>query len=536
MRAAWTISEQQLVGRYHQPIFFAFVLPAVLIAVICSFWSPTWETNDDVAMSMIAHGYGAVAYPSPNLVFSNVLWGYFVQSIPTLNGIVGYSTATMATLLIAHSAILYGMLLLGCGRLASGLVVGLALVRAMLFPQFTMNAGLLAIGGIVLLMAYGRHSERPVLLICAVFLMATAFLVRWLELAFVVLVALPLLTLHPVPKRAALLAACALLLVCVAATLIDDAAYDGAEWQAFKAFNPIRIAFTDFGLDAYFKGQPDLLARHGLSENDLHLLASFFLADPAIADPTVLSPMLGDLPRFPDPAAAFQRAFQSVSVLLHPKLVCITIAAALLTLLNPTRAVVLSWLVFIASMMMLAALGRPGVTRIFYAPLILLVIAAISNWGTADRRREAGIAVVLLCGIAGAAIATMEGSQKLKQIKTVAESMKRLPEGPMVAWGGSFPFETAYPVLQRPPTQTYFALGTFSMAPYSTLSEADRNDSGLLHLLQSGQSVAFVAGQKKIDLLAEYIRTRLKLIPVIERQGGIPRIPLFTVRLKNPRG
>jgi hypothetical protein len=43
--------------------------------------TPVWDTNDDVAMAMVAHGYGFVAQKSPNLLFSNVVWGHVVQAL-----------------------------------------------------------------------------------------------------------------------------------------------------------------------------------------------------------------------------------------------------------------------------------------------------------------------------------------------------------------------------------------------------------------------------------------------------------------------
>src|SRR5881392_1936328 len=43
--------------------------------LLCAAFNPKWETNDDVAMSMVAHGYGIADYGSDRLFFSNVLWG-----------------------------------------------------------------------------------------------------------------------------------------------------------------------------------------------------------------------------------------------------------------------------------------------------------------------------------------------------------------------------------------------------------------------------------------------------------------------------
>jgi hypothetical protein len=58
-----------------RPGLLAFLSVATIIISLCFAFNPVWQTNDDAVMSMIAHGYGLAEYGSPNLVFSNVLWG-----------------------------------------------------------------------------------------------------------------------------------------------------------------------------------------------------------------------------------------------------------------------------------------------------------------------------------------------------------------------------------------------------------------------------------------------------------------------------
>ena len=60
-------------------LIWDILAPATFVFALCLFFEPRWETNDDVAMSMVAHGYGIAAVGMPNLIFSNVVWGYLVQ-------------------------------------------------------------------------------------------------------------------------------------------------------------------------------------------------------------------------------------------------------------------------------------------------------------------------------------------------------------------------------------------------------------------------------------------------------------------------
>ena len=72
----------------------AWPISVGLVFLLCSISSPIFETNDDVHLSMIAHGYGIATGGSPRLVYSNVLWGYFIRLVPEIWGVPGYSLIT----------------------------------------------------------------------------------------------------------------------------------------------------------------------------------------------------------------------------------------------------------------------------------------------------------------------------------------------------------------------------------------------------------------------------------------------------------
>lgn len=95
---------------------------------------------------MVAHGYGIAAIGSPNLIFSNVVWGYLVRLIPQIDGVLGYSVVTIGVLVIVGTVLLHALRKLSFGWLVSLSVLILLLARPVLFPQFTINAGLLTLG------------------------------------------------------------------------------------------------------------------------------------------------------------------------------------------------------------------------------------------------------------------------------------------------------------------------------------------------------------------------------------------------------
>ena len=511
---------------------WSLLIPFGFIGLLCAFLPPRWETNDDVAMSMIAHGYGAVAYSSPQLVFSNVLWGKFVQTIPALFGVPGYSIATLGALIVASVAVMHALLLVNATKIVATAAVGLVLARATVFPQFTIISGLLAVAGIALLMVYQRHSEHKALIGGFACLFFLAFLIRWMEAVFVILVALPLLDYGLVKRlRSVQISIVSILVACVAAQWIDNTAYMQDEWLQFNEFNALRVLITDYGVTTSLASKPEALIASNLTPNDLQLLSRFFFLDPQIADPAILRTVLQELPHTIDPVIAAKNGLSALSVLGSVELLPLFIAATALLALHPSRSLLLSWFIFIAVIVFFGALGRGGVTRIYYAPLTLLIIAPILN-GTPSILPQALRTIALTVAfLATTSIVVSESVDARRQMEIVKKSLDDLPEAPIIAWGGSFPYQLAYPVLSTPRQLKLYALGTFTLAPYSTVAAERRHGQALLDRLKSGEPMLFVAGKKKIVLFVHYVETRLKLRAKIMKLQKLGRHTVYTVQL-----
>ncbi len=155
----------------------SLAIAAAFVLSLCLVFEARWETNDDVAMSMVAHGYGVAAFGTPNLIFSNVLWGYLVRAIPQIGAILGYSIATLCVLITVGTVLLFGLYRLGAGYIASLSMLALLLVRPVLFPQFTINAGLLLVGAIICCHLFARQDNRQALLLGCL-LAFSSYLVR----------------------------------------------------------------------------------------------------------------------------------------------------------------------------------------------------------------------------------------------------------------------------------------------------------------------------------------------------------------------
>ena len=498
----------------------AFVLAAVIIVTLCVSFEPFWDTNDDVAMSMIAHGYGIAAYSSPYLIFSNVLWGYLVSSLPPINGVLAYSWLTLTMLFIVAWSMLYFLDKLEAGRFMAMGAVLLIIVRAVCFPQFTVVAGLLTVSAVMGWIAYAKTSSPHILLV-AMLLGFAGFLIRSQEFLFVLLVALPLLPLRALCRDKWFLMSMAGLAFCVlAATLVDRQPYKSASWQAFQEFNPIRVQFTDFGAAGFLKNRPDLKDRFKYSDNDLDLLANWFFVDSTITDTGKLGEMLKEVGLSARLANNHDShpGLDALASLKEPDLLPLEIALLGLILLASRRWRVAGAIgIFLFVVFALGLMGRSGVSRIYYPVIALLAVSPLVFGCT---RRPSGItkvtaSIILMfaCVIVFANVIPDSFSASAAN-KRVQADLARLKAGEnygsyYIAWAQFFPFEYAYPLLRAPLDFRFYSLNSFTNAPFSVSFVEDKAGRGLEKQLLSGKPVPIIATGELYGMLAIWCRERV---------------------------
>lgn len=512
--------------------FIALAVPVLTVIAVCSLFTPHWETNDDVAMSMIAHGYGAIASASPKIFFSNVLWGYLVWAMPNLGGIPGYSIVTLLSLIAAGSGILYAVLRLGSDSLCAVACVVMILVHTTLTPQFTINAGILTVGAICFALAYSKLGEAH-MLILALILGFAGLLVRTAEFLFVLGVALPFLPFRLLRNDSFTKLALAIFLIAAgSAVYADMLAYRGPEWQAFNELNGIRTSFTDYGVGTVLKAKPEILARYGYSASDIDLISGFFFLDPQLADPSSLRSMLDELGSRTN-FASLNNAAKALSALFKGELLPLSGAVFVLTLLYRSPRHLLTILLFVAGIVMMGLLGRPGVTRIYYAPLAFLIIVPIVGAPRSPSQRSGARIVLSLALLASAYLAISKSQAIEKAMRNIGHSLPYLTETPIIAWGGAFPYSLVYPVLSRPLPIQIRSLGSFSLAPYSRLVTDEGGYANALNQIKSGAVVHFSASPIAMQKFAIYCQERLRCLPLItEDRTHSKLLNLYRVQCK----
>ncbi|MGE0053274.1 MAG: hypothetical protein AB7S74_03600 [Hyphomicrobium sp.] len=510
----------------------AVAISTLTVMAVCTLLQPCWETNDDVAMSMIAHGYGAVAFGSPNIVFSNILWGYFVWFMPSLVGIPGYSVATLLSLIVAGGANLYALLRMEADLVCTVSYVVMFLLSFTFSPQFTVNSGLLTVAAVSLLLAYSRSRELH-MLILALVLAFGGFLIRTAEFLFVLGVALPLLPFRFLrTDRNAILAVTIFAVATALALYADMLVYRGTEWQAFNALNSIRVSFTDYGVGNLLKARPDILARYGYSATDIDLVTGFFFLDPRLADPSSLKSMVADLGSHTN-FGSLANVTAALKALFKPALLPFSGAAFLLALLFRNSRHLLAVLLFIAGIVGMGILGRPGVVRIYYAPLVLLTIVPIIGLSRIAPERMVARITLGLALLGNVYWVTSKSRTMERQMKQIKQSIPYLQKTPIIAWGGAFPYNLVYPVLSEPPQIRIRSLGSFSLAPYSRLVTEEAASATTLAQIKSGAVVHFSATPDAMKAFAIYCQERLAGSPVILKDESQPEsLKLFEVQCK----
>ena len=502
-----SVNTSMITSRKSIRLFSAVFLSAVFVATLCFFFEPCWETNDDVASIMKLHGYGTVAVSSPRLIFSNILWGDVVQAIPTINGIVGYSIATLAVLALTGAILLY-VVSECCGWPIAIFVCVLVLTRPVLFPQFTINAGLLAVAAIVCWHIYGtRGSKRALFGGCLLFLFS--YLIRRNECLLVLLIATPLLPwLKLVRERVAGMAALCLMFALVMATFIDHQAYQGEDWRAFNALNSVRMKFSDYGAGRHLKRHPEILARHGYTANDINLIANWFFVDPQIANPVRLQAMLADLGPLLMQEGTVAKGLDALKAFSRPILLPIFAVALFLSLLFPHRKIVATLLLTVALFLWIGSQGRPGVLRIYIPVVALLVISPLLLAPYKKIKHGLALAALILAVIFNTASVWSESKKTQIHFERIRHDMRNFPTEPIVTWGGNvFPFEAVYPVLRRyEPALSYqlYGLGVAVLAPTARSFAEEKKRRGFIERLLSQDGVPIVAHKSRVGLLRLY--------------------------------
>lgn len=267
------------------PLLFSLFTVGFLFAAVFALIVPSYQTNDDPLLAMIASGTGMCLAPDEHLIFSNVAIGHLLKCLyTTFPSVPWYAAYLYAAQYLAQVALLYCTISRGYTRLRLTMylllfsAVGVFLIARI---QFTTTAALVAQAGALLCLfalherIYHPGSRVAKLLGGGTALLLLSSLIR-LECFFVTaLIAAPAaICLVGWPLRRAILIPAAISGSVCLALVLGFAAYNHAyyqqspDWADFLRLNRLRVKFNDYEWTAYTPETRHVFHEVNWSQND----------------------------------------------------------------------------------------------------------------------------------------------------------------------------------------------------------------------------------------------------------------------------
>lgn len=483
-------------------------------------------TNDDAAMSMIVHGYGAIATASPNLIFSNIFWGKIIQSIPTIGGWYGYSIATMTILTLAG---VFSMLALA-KRSEDLILLSLALftmlLQAVLFPQFTITSGLITASAILCLRRYSENESKGLMWLGVAIVFATlGFLIRAEEMLFIGLLALPLVQWSRILKRLSFWLSAAIFVCIVAiAHTQNQAAYQNSDWDQFNNFMPVAAELNGWGTGEQLLGRPEFLEKHSLEGIDLELVLGWMWFDSERINAQRFEGILRDVKDQGFAPNWGSRITLALAALFHQDIVYLTLFALLMLAVRPSKAVLCSWILFLFAIGYLGVIGRPAILRVYIPALTLLML-----WPFFSQAyfRSLGRPLVLLAGVVCLALYTSvvfsNTAARQASHKAMLQQLESLPRDGFVAgYYSTFKANHVYSVSGSANLSSKFnnlyLFGWPAIMPNSVAYAAEMRSQGFKQQLVSDQGVWILINN--VELLDKYCKALDLDLETLDKPSG----------------
>ncbi|KQT58711.1 MULTISPECIES: hypothetical protein [unclassified Aureimonas] len=507
----------------------AIFLYGAAVLVADAYIGVFFETNDDVASMMYAHGFGLGYEPSPLLLFSNIWLGRLILWIGAPFDRWSYGLVLLGAQVLSMATIATSLRRLNGMTGLTLLLVGMAGLRGLMAPQFTIVAGFCAIAAVCLLLAYARRPQGLLPPTAAVFVLFGS-LIRAEMVAMVLLVAIPFLL-----QWSLLRSGRAWVAGLVAASLYYLAAFDhfsalaSPEWEDFRDLNLLRAAITDFGMGSELIANAQARSAGGLSLNDALLLSSWWFLDPGMTKPEALRAAIATAGAHRSFLLNADRLGALWSDFLAPSM--LAISALAIALAAVTRQVRARWLaalgIFLLLALLITAAGRTTISRVYFPLLVLLACVPLAV--VPDRRSTGRVAawVGLAAGIATVFGVGAMANTKARNAASATVSLASLDSDRLyLVWAANLPFEGLYRPLERRedmPQQRFFGIGTHQRSPLA-LAHFGGDIDNLLAAYRSASGLSFITWPGARDLLATYCSERLDSRQVVIEELSLPGI------------
>lgn len=495
--------------RWH--VWLSLVWSLALVYGAFTWFEPMYATNDDIGMAMRVHGFGQYAEASPYIVYSNIVWGWVLYTLPAIGSVYAYAWTTVLIMM----GYIWGLTYFGLRSAAPWWIVlpviSWLVAEPLVFPQFTIHASMLSV---VMILAVLQYARTPSWWLIAV-MVVSGVLGMWIRtFAWCVVVAMAsplLLTPRVRAQRVLQLVGIGMMGVLGVSIALNGWAYQQTpELREFETLYRTYQPIFNNNAVAYFEAQPQVLAQTALSENDLQLIVRRFLIAGPLRDQAVLQQVVDQLPLF--------RAEVSAGLMVQNLAVLYRIAPGMLML-----GLVLMWRarrwrlwavagLMILSVIIVALAGRVAPGRVSY-PLVmtfvLLVLVSMPRrvWQSAWWWQGV-VLVVVAWGIWTALPVIQQREQRLRAYgEALFYDLQTMPYRPVIAWAGSFEYEYAFPVRRLRsdvPNVPIYALTIAAIQPTAVGYQESLQGRDVGVLLTQPGGVALVADAYMLPWIEQY--------------------------------
>ncbi|QWU98923.1 hypothetical protein [Francisella salimarina] len=532
-------------------VVFSVLITFFIFAITLSIYTPIFETNDDVGLSMISAGYGIAANATPNLTFSNALYGEILNHLPVIAGILPYSYMTFFALFVASYTLLDCLSKFNVSRSISCIIVLVIFVRAISMPQFTVNSGLLALASVLSLLSYNKEPKLKYAFLFII-LAFYSYLIRYEELYFVYLVAIPFILSKELLSKSSLKLFMVLLILCLFAKYFDSLHYSMVSFDKFNGLKKYLSILIDYGGASYLIQHPELLKSHGYSVNDMSLIRAFVFIDPYVVNQSRLHDLLVYYTPTARVHANIWLGVEAIRSIFSDSMSYLVIfGLSIVPFSKHKYKLIFSWVIFSCLIAFLGIEGRPSILRVYYAvicllallPLIsldnknirniycwiILVISSIFIYGINSYLAYSAIVlaivfmvidifrgtkvviniiIVALFSLVIAVSYNYELNRSLVvQANNAQNDYKQLPKGIYYIFGDSYPFQYIYTPFDNDLDITHIKLNSFGglyYMPGTNSYSYSKSGESLHDMFKSSIPVKIIANQMYVDLLSKY--------------------------------
>lgn len=545
------------------------LLPVLSCVVAHAHFFPAFQTNDDVAMGLMAAGAIITREPSPYLLFVNPLIGLPASKLfAAFPHTPWYYLAHLATHLLAGFVCAHAVLAARPTRVRAGLLAAFFLtVDVFLYtvPQFTITAGLAATAGVLLWLSRGpARPWSPLSLVLFPALLALSAAWREHSCLMMLGIATPLAAIRIIADvrrpRVALLTTVLPFVaggLAVAVTVGFNTWFyrTSPGWERFEAYNSARAKLVDYEAGAYSDRTAQAYSDVGWSPADYELVTKWCLIDRQLFGPENVMRVAADAPSPSPKLTGVSKVWAATRK--YPGFALFATWAAVLMLFTPASrsawagfllAAVAGWGIWFA----IGLLGhyRPHVFQSVMA-CVLWVGLMCAGWDGGPTRAGLGRLVLAAAVLLASAVQPtyQEMRTKAREAAAARDAMRWLmvgldpkPDRVYVIWGSAFPFEWIAP--WDDPTRYRglkgYPLGCSTHTPHGDGRLAEFGITDPVAELYTGNRVRLITFPDLTPVLGGFI-ARHRKVDVVFEQEAIPMPPaaagrctVFAVRRIGP--